>query len=105
MITPLALGEITVHPVVEQQGAFFDALSFFPKLTKELLDENRAWLQPEFIDGQDKLLLCIQSFVIKTPRHNILIDACAAIINRGPGARFGTCWTAIVSKRAWQLPG
>ena len=46
MVTPLALGAITIHPVVEQQGAFFNALSFFPNLTKELLDENRAWLQP-----------------------------------------------------------
>src|SRR4029077_6276842 len=76
MTTPLVLGEITIHPVIEQEGTFFDALSFFPKLSKELLDENRAWLQPEFIDVQDNLVLCIQSFVIKTPRHNILIDAC-----------------------------
>src|SRR5262249_61865976 len=75
MKTPLALGEITIHPVVEQQGAFFDALGFFPKLTKEQLDENRHWLQPEFVDSQDRLGLCIQSFVIKTPRHNIPIDA------------------------------
>ena len=34
MTTSLALGEITIHPVIEQQGAFFDALSFFPKLAK-----------------------------------------------------------------------
>ena len=84
MITPLALGEITIHPVVEQQGAFFDALGFFPKLTKELLEENRAWLQPEFVDVQDRLVLCIQSFVIKTPRHNILIDACVGSEIRAP---------------------
>ena len=32
MTTPLVLGDITIHPVIEQQGAFFDALSFFPKL-------------------------------------------------------------------------
>ena len=38
MTTPLALGEITIHPVVEQQGAFFDALSFFPKLAKDALE-------------------------------------------------------------------
>lgn len=76
MTTSLTLGEIAIHPVVEQQGAFFDAKSFFPKLTKDVLEENRSWLQPEFVDAQDRLVLCIQSFVIKTPRHNILIDAC-----------------------------
>ena len=76
-MTTVALKDITIHPVVEQQGPFFDALEFFPTLTKELLDENRSWLQPTFIDPDSgKLMLCVQSFVIKTPHHNILIDSC-----------------------------
>jgi hypothetical protein len=53
MTKPLALHDITIHPVVEQQGAFFEVLGFFPALTKELLDENRAWLQPAFVDADD----------------------------------------------------
>jgi hypothetical protein len=73
---PITLQDITIHPVVEQQGAFFDAMGFFPTLTKELLDENRSWLQPAFLDPADKLMLCIQGFVVKTPHHNILVDAC-----------------------------
>ena len=76
MPTPIALKDATIHPVVEQQGSFFDALGFFPSLTKELLAENRSWLQPGFVDTADKLILCIQSFVIKTPHHNILVDSC-----------------------------
>ncbi|HTV37142.1 MAG TPA: MBL fold metallo-hydrolase, partial [Xanthobacteraceae bacterium] len=76
MKMPIALKDITIHPVVEQQGAWFEALGFFPALTKELLAENRSWLQPSFLDATDKLVFCIQSFVIKTPHHNILIDAC-----------------------------
>src|SRR5215469_6652510 len=96
MTTPLLLGEITIHPVVEQQGAFFDALSFFPNLTKEVLDENRNWLQPEFIDAQDRLVLCIQSFVIKTPRHNILIDACVGNHKPRPTRPF---WNMLNSDR------
>ena len=76
MPTPIALKDLTIHPVVEQQGSFFDALGFFPALTKELLDENRSWLQPHYVDEADKLVLCIQSFVIKTPHHNILVDSC-----------------------------
>jgi len=42
MTTPIALNDITIHPVVEQQGAWFEALGFFPTLSKDLLDENRA---------------------------------------------------------------
>src|SRR5246127_5081647 len=96
MTTPLVLGEISIHPVIEQQGAFFDALSFFPKLTKELLDENRSWLQPEFIDAQDRLVFCIQSFVIKPPRHNILIDACVGNHKPRPARPF---WNMLNSDR------
>ena len=77
MPAPIALQDTTIHPVIEQQGSWFDALQFFPSLSKELLDENRAWLEPIFLDpANGGLILCIQSFVIKTPHHNILIDSC-----------------------------
>src|SRR3954466_5088331 len=77
MALPIALGDVTIHPVVEQQGSFFDALEFFPKLTREMLDENRSWLQPTFVDpANGRLVMCVQSFLIKTPHHNILIDSC-----------------------------
>jgi glyoxylase-like metal-dependent hydrolase (beta-lactamase superfamily II) len=76
MTAAIALGDITIHPVIEQQGAWFQMLELFPTLTMELLDENRSWLQPTFVDAGDRVVLCIQSFLIKTPHHNILIDAC-----------------------------
>ena len=46
MTTAITLKDITIHPVVEHQGPFFDVMEFFPTLTKELLEENRSWLQP-----------------------------------------------------------
>jgi len=76
MSTPITLHDITIHPIIEQQGAWFDALGFFPKLTKELIAENRSWLSPDFIDADNKLVLCIQGFVIRTPHHAILVDSC-----------------------------
>jgi len=73
----IVLKDITIHPVVEQQAPFFDVFEFFPTLTKELLEENRSWLQPTFIDpASGKLVLCVQGFVIKSAHHNILIDSC-----------------------------
>src|SRR2546423_1544844 len=74
--TSVKLRKLAIHPVVEQEGPFFDALSFFPTLTKERFDENRAWLQPRFFDAADKLVLCIQSYIVQTPTQNILIDTC-----------------------------
>ena len=72
----IQIGNITIHRIVEQEGPFFAALQFFPTLTQELLEENRAWLQPRFLDPVDKLLLCIQSYLVQTRHHNILIDTC-----------------------------
>jgi glyoxylase-like metal-dependent hydrolase (beta-lactamase superfamily II) len=73
----LEIGDIRIDRVVEQEAPFFDPLQFFPKLTKEVLDENRAWLEPRFIDkATGKMVLCIQSYVVRTPHHNILIDTC-----------------------------
>jgi hypothetical protein len=43
MTTAMQLKDITIHPVVEQQGPFFDALEFFPTLTREVLGENQSW--------------------------------------------------------------
>jgi glyoxylase-like metal-dependent hydrolase (beta-lactamase superfamily II) len=76
MSRPLALKDITIHPVVEQELPFFDLMKFFPSLTKEQFDANRSWLQPRFVDANDRLMICVQSFLIKTSRHNILVDSC-----------------------------
>ena len=76
MTTPITLSDITIHPIVEQQGPFFKALEFFPTLTKATLEENRSWLEPSFIDADGGVVLCVQGFVIKTPHHTILVDTC-----------------------------
>jgi glyoxylase-like metal-dependent hydrolase (beta-lactamase superfamily II) len=76
MTMRIGVGAITIHRIIEQEGPFFDALAFFPSLSQELLAENRPWLRPRFLDAQDRLVLCIQSYLIETPHHNILIDSC-----------------------------
>jgi glyoxylase-like metal-dependent hydrolase (beta-lactamase superfamily II) len=74
--TGIEIGSVTIHRIVEQEGPFFEAMQFFPTLTRELLDANRGWLQPRFIDTNDQLMLCIQSYIVKTPHHTIMIDSC-----------------------------
>lgn len=77
MSTPIRIGDITIHRIVEFDTPIFDVMSFFPTLTKELLDENRHWLEPRFVDpASQKLVLCIQSYLVRTPHHTILIDSC-----------------------------
>jgi glyoxylase-like metal-dependent hydrolase (beta-lactamase superfamily II) len=93
----IPLDDITIHPVIEQQGPFFDALEFFPTLTREVLDENRSWLEPECLDpATGKLVLCVQSFLIRTPQHTILVDSCVGNHKPRPARPF---WNMLDSDR------
>lgn len=85
MASGFELGAITIHRVVEQEAPFFDALQFFLSLTKELLAENRSWPQPRYFDKGDKIILCIQSYIVRTPHHVILIDSCVGNHKPRPG--------------------
>jgi glyoxylase-like metal-dependent hydrolase (beta-lactamase superfamily II) len=51
---------------------------FFPTLTPELLAENRDWMTDGgYLDRQNgQVVLCIQSYLVRTKHHNILIDSC-----------------------------
>jgi hypothetical protein len=55
---PIEIGSATIHRIVEQEGPFFEAMQFFPTMTREILAENRGWLQPRFLDARDQLMLC-----------------------------------------------
>src|SRR2546427_7191381 len=71
------VGDLTIHRIIEQETTFLPALEMLPGLTPEVLAENRAWMQKAgALDDKDVLILCFQSYVVKTPHHTILIDSC-----------------------------
>ena len=77
MSLKFSVGDLTIHRVIEQETTFLPALEMLPGLTPEVLAENRAWMQQaKALDEQDTLILCFQSYVIKTPHHTILVDSC-----------------------------
>ena len=76
MRTSFAVGDMTIHRIVEQEFGARPALEFLPTLTRDLLQENRSWLHPAALDPADKLVLCFQSYLVRTPHHTILVDAC-----------------------------
>ena len=72
-----AAGDLTVHRIIEQETTFLPALDMFPALTEDLLAQNRDWLRKAgAIDADDMLILCFQSYIVRTPDHTILIDSC-----------------------------
>lgn len=77
MSLTFAIGDMTVHRVIEDETTYRPALQFFgDHLSPELLAECRAWLQPTALDENDLLRLCFQSYVVRTPHHTVLIDTC-----------------------------
>jgi glyoxylase-like metal-dependent hydrolase (beta-lactamase superfamily II) len=96
MSNRIQIGEIVIQRIVEQERPFFEVLQFFPALTPEVLADNRGWLQPKFLDAEDKLVLCIQSYLVQTPGRNILIDTCVGNHKPRPARAF---WHMLKSDR------
>jgi glyoxylase-like metal-dependent hydrolase (beta-lactamase superfamily II) len=92
----ISIGDIQIHRIVEQEGPMFEAETFFPNLGKEWLDENRAWLCPRFVADDGQLMLCVQSYVVRTGRHTILIDSCVGNHKPRPSRSF---WHMMTSDR------
>ncbi len=92
----LAVGDATIHRIVEQEAPFFDAFTFFPALTPDLFAENKDWLQPRFIAPNGQVVLCVQSYLVETPHHTILIDTCVGNHKPRPTRAF---WNMMSSDR------
>jgi glyoxylase-like metal-dependent hydrolase (beta-lactamase superfamily II) len=86
MSLKFSAGDLTIHRVVEQEVPFFKALELFSNLTPEQLAENRAWMKKAgALDDDDMLILCFQSYIVRTPHHTILIDSCIGNDKQRPG--------------------
>jgi glyoxylase-like metal-dependent hydrolase (beta-lactamase superfamily II) len=77
MSLKFSAGDLTIHRVIEQETSFLPAHDMLPGLTPDVLAENRDWMRKaKALDDQDTLILCFQSYVVKTPHHTILVDSC-----------------------------
>jgi glyoxylase-like metal-dependent hydrolase (beta-lactamase superfamily II) len=93
----LTLGQVTIHQVIEQEIPVIDFRQFFPALTDEMFERHRSWLEPRFLDpATGKILLRIQSYVVTTPHHNVLIDTCIGNHKQRPTRPF---WHLLDSPR------
>lgn len=55
----------------------FDRQAFFPETTAADWAPHRHWLEPDALDPlNDAILLPMQSYVVRTSHHTILIDSC-----------------------------
>ncbi|MDE2583368.1 MAG: MBL fold metallo-hydrolase [Rhodospirillales bacterium] len=78
MNTTFSIGDLTIHRIVEMEIPFTDPYEFIPGLTPAVLEANHLWMQDAgaLDPATGKLVLCFQSYVVRTPHHTILIDSC-----------------------------
>src|SRR5438874_13200412 len=77
MRTEFSVGDMTIHRIVEQEQGFTPLFEFLPSLSKERFEENFGWMEQGAYDAKTgNVVLCFQSYVVKTPHHNILVDSC-----------------------------
>ncbi|MBM3486859.1 MAG: MBL fold metallo-hydrolase [Alphaproteobacteria bacterium] len=72
-----AFGDITLARVIESEEKLLKWSEVFPDATAEIIRANHDWLVPKHYDpATGGLAITIQSYLIKTRRHTILVDAC-----------------------------
>jgi glyoxylase-like metal-dependent hydrolase (beta-lactamase superfamily II) len=73
----MRLGQIEIRRIVESICTDFDRYDFFPGTTEEDWARHKGWLEPRAVDPvSGNLVLPIQSFLVRTERHTILVDTC-----------------------------
>jgi glyoxylase-like metal-dependent hydrolase (beta-lactamase superfamily II) len=77
MSTIFHIDDMTIHRIVEYQAGMVPVTSMFPNLAPDVLADNRAWLRSlGALSEDDRIVLCFQSYLIRTPHFNVLVDTC-----------------------------
>jgi glyoxylase-like metal-dependent hydrolase (beta-lactamase superfamily II) len=81
------IGNFTLDRVVESEVPLIAPADFFPESTPDVFEQHKGWLQPHHVcPDTGKLVICVQSYVVRTGRTTILVDACVG--NDKPRAVF-----------------
>lgn len=80
------VGQFEISRVVESEGPFLGVQDFIPDAEQAVIEANRDWLMPRYIEPEsNKIILTIQSYILRTPRHTILVDTCVGNDKPRPG--------------------
>jgi glyoxylase-like metal-dependent hydrolase (beta-lactamase superfamily II) len=74
---PFRVGAMSIRRVMEMQIPFRLPAQMFPSATPEALAELTPRISPWALDpSTGKAILAVQSYLVRTARHTILIDTC-----------------------------
>lgn len=75
--TTLDIGGVRLTRIVEAEGPLLRPAEIFPDSTPQLILDNLDWMVPQFYDpATDRLVISIQSFLLRSNGKNILVDTC-----------------------------
>ncbi|UZE49089.1 hypothetical protein ONR75_31045 [Rhodopseudomonas sp. P2A-2r] len=73
----LRVGDVTINSIIERDGAWRAPGMMFPAYDAAVGQRHLQELPPFVYDKvKDLLVITYQTFVVRTPRHTILIDTC-----------------------------
>ena len=75
-MSPLKIGDFDVHRVIETEGPFAPVSMLLPGVDMARLEAQAHWLRPQFLSADNLAVMSFHSHVLRTGRHNVLIDAC-----------------------------
>jgi glyoxylase-like metal-dependent hydrolase (beta-lactamase superfamily II) len=76
-VNPLVIGEVRIDRLVELEGLGYEPGYFFPDSTEDGFAAEMEWLAPHFWDvAANTYKRAIQSYVVRTARHTVLVDSC-----------------------------
>lgn len=74
---PITLGDVRIDRLLELEGIGYEPTFFFPDADMDGFAAEMDWLAPHFWDVEaNTYIRSIQSYLVRTPHHTILVDAC-----------------------------
>ena len=80
------IGDVRVTRIEEQMGPGFPAKDFFPEFDADTFAAEGHWLAPSYYQPESgRLIASIHSWLLRTGKHTILVDACSGNHKSRPG--------------------
>jgi glyoxylase-like metal-dependent hydrolase (beta-lactamase superfamily II) len=71
----MRLGDVSITRVVEIDRSFYPTASMLPESTPDAVARHHDWIKPHFFDERTgDIGSRIQSYVVRTPGHTVVID-------------------------------
>ena len=73
----LSIGDVTITSIIERDGPWRKPEDMFPAYDPVMGKKHLAELDPVVFDpASGKMVITYQTFVVRTPKHTVLIDTC-----------------------------